>query len=444
MTIDCLQDTTASTGDWMYALAAELFPIARSITGEGVRQTLKILQRELPELTLKSVPSGTACFDWKVPPEWTIRDAYIVAPDGAKLAQFKSHNLHVVGYSEPVDRRISLSQLQAHLHSLPEQPDAIPYVTSYYKRTWGFCLSDRERTALQSGDYQVMIDSVLDEEGQLDYGELVIPATVTDAPEILLSTYVCHPSMANNELSGPVVTTALAKWLAQLPERRFTYRIVFIPETIGAIVYLSRNLDHLKRAVVAGFNVSCVGDERTYSYLPTRHGDTISDQIAQHVLEHKVGDYVRYSFLDRGSDERQYNAPGVDLPIASLMRSKFGAYPEYHTSEDNLDLISSSGLQGGFDVLQLALICLEANRTYRATVLCEPQLSKYGLYPTARKKGDPKPKDLLNVLAYSDGRTSLLEIARRLDQPLWQLAQAANTLTSAGLLEECPPMESLV
>lgn len=422
----------------MHQLATELYPIARSITGEGVRQTLHILKRELPQLLLQSVPSGTKCFDWTIPPEWIIRDAYIVDPEGRQFARFKDHNLHVVGYSEPVNLRLSLNELEPHLHSLPEQPDAIPYVTSYYKRTWGFCLRDTERQSLREGDYEVVIDSALDDNGQLDYAELLIPATTDTSAEILLSTYVCHPSMANNELSGPVVATALSKWLSHLPERRHNYRIIFIPETIGAITYLSRNLEHLKRNVVAGFNVSCVGDDRAYSYLPTRNGNTMSDHIAQHVLKHKVGDYIEYTFQDRGSDERQYNAPGVDLPIASVMRSKFGSYPEYHTSDDDLDLVTPTGLQGGFDVLQLCLMSLEANQTYRATVLCEPQLSNYGLYPTARKKGDPKPRDLLNVLAYSDGQTPLLDIARLLDQPVWELAKAAVTLTNVGLLEEQP------
>lgn len=438
MILDPAAPGTSPTGTWMHELATELFPIPRSITGEGVRQTLRILKRELPALELRSVPSGTKCFDWTVPPEWTIRDAYIVDPNGLQFANFKDHNLHVVGYSEPVNLRLSLEQLEPHLHSLPEQPDAIPYVTSYYERNWGFCLRDTERQALQDGEYHVVIDSELNDQGQLDYAELIIPATIDTSSEVLLSTYVCHPSMANNELSGPVVVTALCKWLSQLPERRHNYRIVFVPETIGAITYLSRNLDDLKQNVVAGFNVSCVGDERAYSYLPTRNGGTRSDQIAQHVLRHHVDDYVAYTFQDRGSDERQYNAPGVDLPIASVMRSKFGSYPEYHTSEDDLSFVTPMGLQGGFDLLQLCLICLEANQTYRATVLCEPQLSKYGLYPTARKKGDPKPKDLLNVLAYSDGQTPLLDIAQLLDQPLWELAKAAATLTSVGLLEEQP------
>lgn len=228
---------------------------------------------------------------------------------------------------------------------------------------------------------------------------------------------------------------ALARWIMSLPHRRFSYRIVFVPETIGAITYLSRNLDQLKNSVVAGFNVSCVGDDRAYSYLPSRLGNTVSDDVAKHVLSHLIGAYNSYTFLDRGSDERQYCAPGVDLPIASVMRSKFGTYPEYHTSDDNLELVTPAGLAGGYRALRHCVMSLEANRTYRSTVLCEPQLSKHGLYPSARMPGDPKPKDHLNILAYSDGETSLLQIAEILNQPIWNLSLAADQLCKVGLLQ---------
>jgi aminopeptidase-like protein len=417
----------------MHALAAELFPICRSITGNGVRQTLEILRRELPKLKVFEVPSGTTCFDWVVPPEWNIRDAYIIDPSGRKIVDFKAHNLHVVGYSTPIDATLSLEELRPHLYSLPDQPDAIPYVTSYYKERWGFCLTHEQLQTLQPGGYRVKIDSTL-APGSLTYGELVIPG---DEPgEVFLSTYVCHPSMGNNELSGPVVTTALAKWLQSLPRRRYTYRIVFIPETIGSIVYLSRNLEALKQRVIAGFNVTCMGDDRAYSYLPTRLGGTLADRAALHVLRHQAGDFVRYTYLDRGSDERQYCSPGVDLPVASIMRSKYATYPEYHTSKDDLSFITPSGLGGGFEALRKAVMAVEANAAYRATTPGEPNLGSRGLYPTLSTKDTARQvRSMMNVLAYADGAHDLLDVADMLEVPVWDLAPIAATLEQHGLLQ---------
>ena len=256
-----------SIGEWCFALAKELWPIPRSITGPGVRKTLSIIKRELPNLRILEVPSGEAAFDWTVPNEWTIRDAYIEDELGNRVVDFQENNLHVVGYSTPIDTWLELSELQPHLYSLPDQPNAIPYVTSYYRERWGFCLSDSQRKHLRNGRYRVFIDAEL-KPGVLNYGELLIEGENTQ--EIFLSTYVCHPSMANNELSGPVVTTALAKWLGAQPELRYSYRIVFIPETIGSLVYISRNLEEMRAKIKAGFNVTCVGDNRCYSYLPSR------------------------------------------------------------------------------------------------------------------------------------------------------------------------------
>jgi aminopeptidase-like protein len=423
----------------MHALARQLWPIDRSLTGDGVRETLAILQRQqLPGLQVVEVPSGTPAFDWQVPREWRVRDAWITTPSGRRICHFRENNLHLVGYSVPVRCTLSRAELDAHLHSLPEQPDAIPYVTSYYKERWGFCLRHAERLALEEGDYQVVIDSELFD-GSLSYGELLLPGE--SEREVLLSTYVCHPSMANNELSGPVVTTFLAAWLAALPSRRLSYRIVFVPETIGSITYLSRHLDTLKRRVVAGFNISCVGDDRAYSYLPSRNGQTLSDQVARHVLRWIAPDHRVYTWRDRGSDERQYCAPGVDLPVASIMRTKYGEYPEYHTSLDDLErVVTPAGLAGGFQVLQRALEALEANERHgrpRVTVLGEPQLGRRGLYPTLSTKSTGEAVQLiLDLLTWSDGTRTLVEIAELCQAPVWELIPLADSLRAHGLLAD--------
>lgn len=419
-------------GQEMYALMTRLFPICRSLTGNGVRQTLAILQELLPELRLYEVSSGTRCFDWTVPKEWNIRDAYILDPNGKKIVDFKENNLHVVGYSTPIDAELSLEQLRPLLYSLPDQPDAIPYITSYYQERSGFCLTHRQKNALQNGKYRVKIDSEL-RDGHLTYGELHIPGE--SEKEIFLSTYICHPSMANNELSGPCVTTFLARWLLSLEKRRYSYRIVFIPETIGSILYISKHLQELKERVAGGFVVTCVGDERTYSYLPSRAGNTISDQAAQHVLKYLFPGFIRYTFLKRGSDERQYCSPGVDLPMASVMRSAYGTYPEYHTSLDNLSFVSPNGLAGGYHALRLALEVIEKNKFPKTTVLCEPCLGKRGLYPTLSTKTSGKTTaKMMDLLAYSDGVHSLLDIAEIISVPVWELYPICDLLCKEGLL----------
>jgi aminopeptidase-like protein len=425
---------TAQMGKEMHDLARYLFPICRSITGDGVRKTLDVLQRYLPELNIYEVPTGTQAFDWTVPLEWNIRDAYLIGPRNQKVIDFQRNNLHVVGYSEPVDKEMPLSNLQEHLYSLPEQPDAIPYVTSYYQRRWGFCLSHRDREALENGTYRAVIDSTLSP-GALTYADLIIQGETTN--EVLLSTYVCHPSLGNNELSGPVVSTFLARWVKSLPRPRFTYRFVFIPETIGSIVYLSQNLETLKSHVVAGFNVTCVGDDRTYSFLPSRNGNTLSDRVALHVLKHLAPSFVRYSFLDRGSDERQYCAPGVDLPIACVMRSKYRTYPEYHTSLDDLSLITPEGLMGGFTALQRCLNVLETDRTYLARWLCEPQMGKRGLYRTLGTARVTEAMEIrMNILAYCDGQHSVLDLSELLDRPAWELQPYFSELVEHDLIRQ--------
>jgi len=420
----------------MYQWTKDLYPITRSITGSGVKESLAYLQRLLPELVIHVVQSGTQAFDWAVPDEWTIRDAWVENSAGERVIDYHAHNLHVVGYSEPVDRVMDLAELQNHLYSLPDQPDAIPYITSYYKRRWGFCLTHKQRVALPEGTYRVVVDSDL-RPGVLNYGELFIKGTEGAKEEVLLSTYVCHPSMANNELSGPVVTAALGQWLTSLERRRYNYRIVFIPETIGSLVYLSLHRDHLKENVVAGFNVTCIGDDRCYSYLPSRHGVTLSDRVAQHVLKYTDPDFKRYTWLDRGSDERQYCAPGIDLPVATIMRSKYGEYPEYHTSLDDLSLVTPSGLMGGYTALKRSIEAIERNIVYRTTVLGEPQLGRRGLYPTiSTKHSGAEVRTMMNFISYCDGQHDLLSIAELIGVPVWDLYGLASTLSDQGLLED--------
>ncbi|MDA7647848.1 DUF4910 domain-containing protein, partial [bacterium] len=417
----------------IYQFAKELWPINRSITGEGVRLTLERIKLYLPDLEIKTVPSGTDVFDWTIPKEWSANDAYIVTPSGEKICDLKSNNLHLLGYSIPFEGRISLKDLKEHLYTLPDQPDAIPYITSYYKERWGFCLSQDQYDQLEDGEYYVKVDTK-HFDGVLNYGELIIPGK--SSQEIFLSTYICHPSMANNELSGPTVVTYLAKWLLELERLDYTYRIVFIPETIGSITYLSLHHDYMKKNIISGFNVSCVGDERAYSYLPSRNGKTLSDSVAKHVLKHTDSNFKSYSWLDRGSDERQYCAPGIDLPIASIMRTKYGQYPEYHTSLDDLEnVVTPNGLDGGYWALRRAIEAVEKNKKYHVTVFCEPQMGKRGLYPTlSTKKSGEEVRLMMDLISLCDGKTFLLEVAESLNTPIWELYELIETLVSHNLL----------
>ena len=420
----------------MHDLCKELFPINRSLTGNGVRETLRILQREVPELNILEVPSGTTCFDWTVPNEWNCKEAYIIDPDGHKICDYSKNNLHLLGYSTPVNKTLTLEELNDFLYDLPELPDAIPYMTSYYKERWGFCIAHNERKKLKQGDYKVYINSTL-EKGNLTYGELLIEGDTKE--EIFFSTYVCHPSMGNNELSGPAVVTYLAKYINSLPNRKYSYRIIFIPETIGAIMYLSKNLKEMKKNIVAGFNVSCVGDNNIYSFLPSREGNTLADKVATHVMNHKIIDYKSYTFLDRASDERQYCSVNVDLPVCCIMRSKYGEYKEYHTSLDDLDYISPEGLNGAYEVYVEVINVLEQNHKYLLTTFCEPQLGKRGLYPTLSTTGTKeKVKDMMNFLAYCDGKTDLIDIANKINLPVWNLYDIIKKFLDNGLIVISP------
>lgn len=419
--------------DDMYSLIEELFPICRSITGNGVRQTLNILQRVIP-IYVVEVPSGTQVFDWTVPQEWNIKGAFIKDSEGGTIVDFADSNLHVVGYSEPVDKKMSLVDLKDHIISLPEHPDWIPYATSYYERTWGFCIQHNKFKDLKDDLYHVKIDSNFTM-GSLTYGEFIIKGE-TDK-EILISANICHPSMANNELSGPVLISYLAKYLQTLKHKRFTYRFVFVPETIGSITYIYNNLDKLRENVIAGYTVSCVGDDGDFSYLKSKDDDSLTNRITLHVLRHSEETFRTHEYTERGSDERQYGFPGVNLPIGSLMRTRYYDYDEYHTSADNLDFISQDALFKSLEKYKLCIEAFECNIKYVATTICEPQLGKLGLYPSLSDRNSILyVKDMKNIIAYSDGKHDLLEISNRINKPIWEIASIARTLEDKGVIRK--------
>ncbi len=420
-------------GTQIYQIADELFPICRSITGDGVRKTLRILQKRVPEIKVTEVPSGTKVFDWEVPKEWNLTEGYIENSAGKRILDFRENNLHIMGYSVPVDQYMTLEQLKEHLFTEPSQPDVIPYVTSYYRESFGFCMSERQKNSLPNDNYHIVIKSTL-KPGSLTYGELVIPGECKE--EIFFSTYICHPSMANNECSGPALAVYLAQWLLQKKTRRYTYRFVFVPETIGSICYLSRHKDELKAHVIAGFNLSCVGDHYHYSIVESRYGNTLADRALKNILRDHCGDYQRYSFLKRGSDERQYNAPGIDLPVVTFCRSKYGEYPQYHTSADNMDFISPEGFQGSFEVMTKVTELLEYNKYYQVQVLCEPQLGKRGLYPAVSRKGQyDAVYGMTTLIAYADGTNDLIAISDRIGCSADMLIPVVKQLVQAGLLK---------
>jgi len=421
-------------GEEMYQWASELFPWNRSLTGEGVRKTLKFVKQHLPGLEIYEVPSGTQAFDWTVPKEWSINAGWIADSNGNKLIDFENSNLHILGYSVPVNEVVTKQELEAHLHSLPDQPEAIPYITSYYKENYGFCLTEIQRLTLGDGPFHIFIDSKLFD-GHMTYAQLLIPGETDE--EILFSTYVCHPSMANNELSGPVVAIALAKYIESLEERHFSYRFIFTVENIGATYYASKNLAHMQEFIRAGWVLTCIGDNRTFSYVPTRFGNTYTDSISRRVLKDLGEDFTEYKWLDGGSDERRYNSPGVELPIGSLMRSMYGEYPEYHTSLDNLDVISPAGLEGGLAMLQSAVQILESNFHYKIKTKCEPQLGKRGLYPnTSTKASGAEVRNLMNVISFLDGRLDILQISEKCELPYAEVVKVLGKLIKADLVEK--------
>ncbi|MBI4088149.1 DUF4910 domain-containing protein [Candidatus Kaiserbacteria bacterium] len=392
------------------ALLKRLFPICRSISGNGVRETLRELQKYAP-VRMCEVPTGTKVFDWTIPREWNISDAYIKDPSGKKIVDFKENNLHVVGYSTPVHTKVKLAELKKRLYSIPEKPSLIPYRTSYYNPDWGFCISHEQLLALKEGTYEAVIDSTLTD-GSLTYGELLISGKTKD--EVLISTYICHPSMANDNLSGPVLATLLARELAKEKKLRYSYRFLFVPETIGAIVWLSKNRARVHR-IRHGLVATCVGDDGAFTYKKTRDGNAEIDRIVAHVLAHASRPHRIVDFFPSGSDERQYSSPGFNLPIGSLMRSMYDTFPEYHTSADNLDFVNGRNIAETLELYRRVIFVLERNERYKNTnPYGEPQLSKRGLYSLlGAQSPDVSERALQWVLNFSDGRHSLLDIAER-------------------------------
>lgn len=414
----------------MLAFIEELFPICRSITGDGIRETFRKIGRRIP-LNISEVESGTPVLDWTVPSEWNIKDAYVKNADGDRVIDFRAHNLHVVGYSTPVRARMSLTELRPHLFTLPDQPDVIPYRTSYYSESWGFCMEHRRLADLPEGDYDVCIDSSL-QPGTLAYAECLLPGETDD--EVLISCHCCHPSIANDNLSGIALATELAGRLAKV-SRRYSYRFLFIPGTIGSITWLARNEDSVTR-IRHGLVITCVGDRGHATYKKSRRGDALIDRAASHVLHHSEPDHEIIDFSPYGYDERQYCSPGFNLPVGSLMRTPNGKYPEYHTSADDLDFVSAPHLADSLLNYLRVIDILENDRVYvNLKPKGEPQLGRRGLYPSvgAQGAGDPLMARLW-VLNLSDGDHSLLDIAERADMSFGEISDAARTLEEGGLL----------
>jgi aminopeptidase-like protein len=415
----------------MYALIHELYPICRSITGDGLRRSLRILQRIAP-LELHEVPTGTAAFDWVIPREWNLRAARLVGPDGEVIADAERLNLHVLNYSAPFRGKVGLEELDKHLHSLPEQPALVPYRTSYYKDDWGFCLSHDRRRQLRPGEYDVLVDTTLTD-GSLTYGEVVVPGAQPD--EVLVSAHCCHPSLANDNLSGMVLAAVLARTLGGL-RPRYTYRFLFVPGTIGSIAWLALNESRARR-VAHGLVVACVGDAGHLTYKRSRRGDAEIDRAVAHVLAHSGEEHEIRDFTPYGYDERQYCSPGFDLAVGSLTRTPHGEYPEYHTSADDPSLVKPDRLVDSLRRYLEVFEVLEGNRTYvNLSPKCEPQLGKRGLYGSVggRSHAVASQMAMLWMLNLSDGRHSLLDVAERAKLAFLSVRAAAAALEAAGLL----------
>jgi len=424
-----LPDTVGRT---MHGFVAELYPLCRSITGNGLRETLRLIRRHIP-LDIHEVATGTQVFDWTVPNEWNIRDAYVKNAAGEKVIDFTQSSLHVVNYSVPVRTQMPLEELKPHLHSLPDHPDWVPYKTSYYKGAWGFCLAHRQLETLRPGQYEVVIDSSL-EPGSLSYGEYYLEGEIPD--EILISCHVCHPALCNDNLSGIAVSTFLANRLRKR-QRRYSYRFLFIPGTIGSITWLARNEDMVSR-IKHGLVVSCVGDGGAFTYKQSRRGNAEIDHVVEHVLKYKAQGHQLREFSPYGYDERQYCSPGFDLPVGALSRTPHSEFPQYHTSADDLNFVRPEYLAESLDMYATICDVLEQNRRYQnQSPKGEPHLGKRGLYRQMGGKTDQPINEfaMLWVLNQSDGSQSLLDIAQKSGLYFGVISEAAQRLESVGLLK---------
>lgn len=412
-------------------LAKELWPIHRTIAGPGIRASLKIIKSYQNLLKIKSIKSGTKVFDWRVPKEWSIKNAWVKF-NKKKIIDYKKNNLHIVGFSEKINKTINLKNLLKRVHYLKNKPNAIPFVTSYYKKYWGFCIEYNKLKNLKKGKYHVYIDSNF-KKGSLNYGEIFLKGKSNK--EILFSTYLCHPSMANNEISGPCVSTFLSEYVKNLGNRYYSYRFIFIPETIGSIAYISKNLKKMKRNIIAGFNLSCIGDEREYSYVSSRNGNTLADHVAKKVLISIDKKFKTYNWLERGSDERQYCSPGADLPICTLSRSKFGEFKEYHNSLDTIgNVVTQKGLKSSLEMLKKIVNYFEQILYYKSVYICEPFMTKRNLYKTISKYENNSNKSLMDVLSFCDGKTELDDIAKLCNLQKSKLTLILKTLEKNKLI----------
>ena len=422
----------------MKKLLEELFPICRSITGKGFLKSLKIIKKSSPEIKIKSFNSGKKVFDWMVPNEWNVKSANIKNEDGKVIIDFKKHNLHLVSYSSAVkNKKISTKDLLRRIHTLPKQPNVIPYVTSYYKKYWGFCLEHKNKKKLFKNKkeiFTVNIDSSINSNGKMNYGEFLLKGK--SKKEILISTYLCHPSMANNELSGPLVLESLIRYFKK-KNNNYSLRFLILPETIGSIAYLQNHYKHLKKNVIGGYVLTCLGDKGKFSYLKSKEDDSIPNSIVERYFNRKKILYKKYSYLKRGSDERQYNSVNINLQIGSLMRSKYGTFPEYHTSADDLNFVTPGQLKKSVQIVKDIIEEFMSIKIPITKIFCEPHLTKYGLYRSLSTKNfDLDSRNILNFLSYCDGKKDLVIISKKINLKIKQVNRIFKILKQKKIINE--------